>query len=221
MNTRVLVFALVLGSGLPGLAATTSATSETGSLDSILPAFVNHELLGNAVAPAALNLDWIVSDDHPGTVSVGLYLNDELQMNLGEGLAFASSLFFVVPEAGDYSLLLEARDSFGNSMQQSIPFSVEAIVEAAESPLDFALAAAWPNPFNPVTQLDVHLDQLSQTRLRVFDLTGGLKATLVDGLLEAGHHSIRVDGSSWSSGVYVAVLEADGRMDTMKLVLCK
>lgn len=98
---------------------------------------------------------------------------------------------------------------------------VNDMVDAGTVATTFNLATPFPNPFNPTTTLRYSLPEMGNASLRIFDLTGALQATLVSGLQAAGVHEVQVDGSSWSSGVYVAVLEAAGQQTAQKLILSK
>jgi flagellar hook assembly protein FlgD len=63
-------------------------------------------------------------------------------------------------------------------------------------------------------------------RIAVFDVSGRLVASLLDGPALAGEHSIVWDGRDGAgrempSGVYVVRLESDGHRDLGKLVLAR
>ena len=81
-------------------------------------------------------------------------------------------------------------------------------------PLAFSLEQNFPNPFNPTTVVRYHLPAgqaglpvASSVRLTVYDLLGREVAVLVDGREPAGIHTVRFDGSSLASGIYVYRLE--------------
>jgi DNA-binding Lrp family transcriptional regulator len=88
-------------------------------------------------------------------------------------------------------------------------------------PSTFALRAAFPNPFNPTTTLSFDLPASSYVRLDVFDVLGRRVATLVDGELPAGSHSIVWDASNVGSGVYFTRIVSDVGSATTKMVLLK
>jgi len=96
-------------------------------------------------------------------------------------------------------------------------------------PADFSLGQNYPNPFNPSTRISFTLPVSIHATLRVFDLSGKLVATLVDGELQAGVHEVefnssmvRIGSSSGlASGVYIYQLVAGSFQDTRKLVLMK
>jgi hypothetical protein len=92
---------------------------------------------------------------------------------------------------------------------------------AVSSPTAFALAVASPNPFNPTTTLRFSLPEASHVTLAVFDVTGRQVAQLVNGMQDAGQHSVTFDGSNLASGVYLYRLTAGLNTATGKMVLLK
>lgn len=92
--------------------------------------------------------------------------------------------------------------------------------------IGFGLAAPFPNPFNPRTHLDFSLPGKERVRLSVHDIRGRELARLVDGVLDAGHHSREWEGvddagRELPAGVYLLRLEAGGESSSRKLVLLK
>jgi hypothetical protein len=85
----------------------------------------------------------------------------------------------------------------------------------------FALQPAFPNPFNPSTQLRFTLERTENVKLTVFDITGREVQRLDAGMLAAGEHELRFDGSALATGLYFARLEAGGKAQTQKLMLVK
>ncbi len=104
----------------------------------------------------------------------------------------------------------------------AIPLFIECItVDADEQPLSFDLKQNYPNPFNPATTIEFSLEQTAAATLIVYDLTGRQVARLVDGMREAGPHSVVFNAVDLSSGVYFYRLEAEDLILTRKLVLIK
>ncbi len=96
-----------------------------------------------------------------------------------------------------------------------------AVETADEAPEEMSVIAAHPNPFNPSTTIEYVLPDACDITLTVYSITGQKVATLVDGPLSAGTHSVVFDGSNLASGVYLARLEAGGRVSTGKMLLVK
>ncbi len=77
------------------------------------------------------------------------------------------------------------------------------------------LGHARPNPFNPVTTIDYSLASAGHTTIRVYDLSGRVVRTLVDGDAEPGEHKVVWDGTTdagqrAASGVYFVKMEGSG-----------
>jgi hypothetical protein len=90
-----------------------------------------------------------------------------------------------------------------------------------ESPSQFALLGAYPNPFNPSTVISYQLSEISQVNLSVYDVAGRPVAELVNGWRDAGLHEVTFDASHLPSGVYFARLSSDKLNSTQKLLLVK
>ncbi|MEZ5064246.1 MAG: FlgD immunoglobulin-like domain containing protein [bacterium] len=77
------------------------------------------------------------------------------------------------------------------------------------------LGFAAPNPFVADTSLRFELARPAHARLRVYDVSGRLVRTLVDGPLDAGRHAANWDGRDDSgrrvaSGVFFVRMQAEG-----------
>ena len=89
------------------------------------------------------------------------------------------------------------------------------------------LAQNSPNPFNPHTTIRFALPQEAQpVRLAIYDASGRVVATLVDGALAAGDHAVEWDGRddagrAVASGVYSYRLETDDGQLTRRMLLVK
>jgi len=78
-----------------------------------------------------------------------------------------------------------------------------------ELPKTINLKQNYPNPFNPTTSITFTLPKAGETSLQIFDTLGQEIASLVNGNLEAGTHTITFDASSLSSGIYLYRLKVD------------
>lgn len=75
-------------------------------------------------------------------------------------------------------------------------------------PAKFELEQNYPNPFNPVTTISFSLPEASVVNLTLFNSLGEEVETIVNNSMAAGRHTITLDASNYSSGVYVYVLKA-------------
>ena len=89
-----------------------------------------------------------------------------------------------------------------------------AIVEDSGNktiPENYSLSNNYPNPFNPVTQIDFALPDDGYTKLIIYDLRGREIARLVDKNLSAGYHHVKWNAAESASGIYFYRLEVTGR----------
>jgi hypothetical protein len=91
-----------------------------------------------------------------------------------------------------------------------------------QSPAAFSLAQNYPNPFNPRTTISYSLTEATTITLKVYDMSGREKATLLDRRPEtAGHHEISFNAGNLPSGVYMYRLQAEKYMATRKMLLIR
>ncbi len=88
-------------------------------------------------------------------------------------------------------------------------------------PREYALAQNYPNPFNPTTVIQYSLRETNHTRLSVYNIAGQEVARLVDGMQEAGAHTINFDAAGMPSGMYFYRLTSGDFSKTAKMVLLK
>lgn len=88
-------------------------------------------------------------------------------------------------------------------------------------PLKFALEQNYPNPFNPSTSIAFDLPRTSNVTLKIYNMLGKEVATLISERLSASSYSYEWDASNLASGVYVYRLEAEGFVQTRKMILMK
>jgi hypothetical protein len=93
--------------------------------------------------------------------------------------------------------------------------------EDVEFALEFGLASAYPNPFNPCLYIQYVLDQDAQTNIGIFDLNGKLIANLENGFKEAGNYELTWQATDVASGLYLLKIIADEKTDLRKVSLLK
>jgi len=91
----------------------------------------------------------------------------------------------------------------------------------AQPPSEFILLQNCPNPFNAATAISYQLPFASQVKLNVYDTSGRLVSTLVDGWQQSGTHSAIFNGSNLASGVYLYRLTAKQNTAVGKMALLK
>jgi len=92
---------------------------------------------------------------------------------------------------------------------------------SVELPTEYRLEQNYPNPFNPSTTIRFSLPLREQVILKVFDALGREVATLVDGELNPGQHSVVFNAKNLPSGVYFYQLSTGGFIGTKKMIITK
>lgn len=90
----------------------------------------------------------------------------------------------------------------------------------------YALWQNYPNPFNPATEIAFDLPRAGHVLLQVYNINGRLVATLVNGSMTAGRHTIEwagrdASGREVTSGVYFYRLETSTASLTRKMLLLR
>ncbi len=88
-------------------------------------------------------------------------------------------------------------------------------------PKDFSVNPAFPNPFNPVTNISFSLPENKMVHLVVFDLYGREIETLINSQLLAGIHNSSWNAQNEASGVYFIKLTAGEYNNLQKVLLVK
>jgi hypothetical protein len=86
---------------------------------------------------------------------------------------------------------------------------------------DFQLDQNYPNPFNPSTTIRFHVPATGSVTLAVYDILGREVARLVDGVMQAGAHSVHMNGTGLSSGIYFYRLTYTTGSQVRKMTLMK
>lgn len=179
---------------------------------------------------------WVVRNigSRPLQVSVSLEWNSHFELSDGAvpfelqpGEAHDVSVVFRPTLTGTRSNMLNFSH---NAVNRPDPYQIflvgsaiagTSVYEPVEGPQEIRLLPAYPNPFNPSTQIRWTLDAGRKTRLSVYDLLGREVAVLADGVMPAGSHQAVFDGANLASGLYIVRLEADGHTRSMAVTLMK
>jgi hypothetical protein len=88
-------------------------------------------------------------------------------------------------------------------------------------PENFALSAAYPNPFNPTTTVNYRIPQDSNVKVEVYAMTGQLVTELVNQNQTAGYYQITWNAGTQPSGIYFVKLTAGNFSQIQKVMLVK
>lgn len=112
--------------------------------------------------------------------------------------------------------------SLGHNLVESSNASIhEKSINLSGDELEGFDLSAYPNPFNPSTNISFTLPEQAFVKLRVFDILGREVATLANEVLAAGKHIIPFNASSLASGLYIYQLESGTNVISKKLTIIK
>ncbi|MCK5381406.1 MAG: T9SS type A sorting domain-containing protein, partial [Candidatus Latescibacteria bacterium] len=121
-----------------------------------------------------------------------------------------------IEEGMTYFYKIESMDYDGTKYMKDIVVRVQEL----RVPKKFALSQNFPNPFNPETSIRYTLPYATAVRLVIYNSSGQLVRTLVDGAQSMGVHSVSWNGETDSgvraaSGIYFYKLQA-GSFDQIR-----
>jgi hypothetical protein len=136
---------------------------------------------------------------------------------------------FVDQQGNDVVFYTIPGGSFGNFAN---PFNLNSSliiisdVDEVDKPYINELLPAYPNPFNPSTNIRFSLKDAQHTTVAVYNVKGQRVATLVDEVLDRGFHTIVWHGENSigrqvGSGIYFIRMQTDGYSKVHKAVLMK
>jgi hypothetical protein len=118
-------------------------------------------------------------------------------------------------QSGKYQYRLKQIDFNGNFEYHNLNGTV-----TIEVPGKYSLSQNYPNPFNPSTKISFELPKDENVSLKIYDNTGKVVATLVNGMQTAGYHTVEFK-SNLSSGIYFFNLTAGSFSETKKMTVVK
>lgn len=121
---------------------------------------------------------------------------------------------------------IRARTSTALVLALEEPGSGNDVMPPAAPARTLRLDDAWPNPFNPTTNLRYTLPWNDAVAVTVHDVQGRVVRTLVSGSQDAGEHQVAWDGRDDGgrpvpSGAYFGRVVACGQVRSVKLALLK
>ena len=165
----------------------------------------------------------------------GLWLNNRQierssTLNLEAGWNKLEFTSYNQNSSGSLELLLDFRKEV-DEMTATPPPNIEvalseekgetatSVDENAYLPLDFTLSQNHPNPFAHSTTISFSLPQSTPVKLIVYDVLGRVVDTLVDGILDAGHHQVTFQAKKFPNGLYTYRLTTPEISATKSMIL--
>ena len=99
--------------------------------------------------------------------------------------------------------------------------SIEVLNNESINPNVYTLKPAYPNPFNPTTNISFSVYKDGNMSIMIYDLQGREIAMIHDGFIQAGDYTKVWDATNEPSGIYIVQMSADRFNASQKIVLIK
>jgi len=160
---------------------------------------------------------------------------EENSFELWQDFAFPDSMVWMDDERVNFSawfdnpptsfLLMWHGQVFGNDLTWGGLFPDRFIMDvppvSAAIPEIFALHQAYPNPFNPVTNIRFDLPADGMVNVSIFNIRGQALETLLQQEMSAGRYVIPWNATGLPSNLYFYQVQYDGQSQTNKVLLIK
>lgn len=119
-----------------------------------------------------------------------------------------------------------SKSVWGSNTAEPFSYYVKSSIVDVENtevliPETVVLNQNYPNPFNPTTVINYALPQTMNVNIVVYNSLGQKVKELVNGAMAAGNHTVEMNGSDLTSGMYFYRISTPGYSKTMKMMLLK
>jgi len=97
----------------------------------------------------------------------------------------------------------------------------QSVSSAPEVPVTLHIDSVYPNPFNPMTTLNITIDKPYIVRINLYDMTGRMVQDVFSGPRTPGSHTFEVDGRNLATGIYFLNVIAGSESAQTKIMLVK
>ena len=101
------------------------------------------------------------------------------------------------------------------------PIIISSIEKNEGVPKGYNVSNNYPNPFNPVTKIDYNIVKTVHVNIDIYDLTGRLVDSIIDGVQSPGRYTVTFNAERLSSGIYLYHFKAGSYSEVKRMVLIK
>ena len=121
----------------------------------------------------------------------------------------------------DYGGNIHSNDLVYTQINSIIENDTDNALNIHSHPENISLLNAYPNPFNPSTNIIFSISHGSNSLISVYDMGGRYLETLSKSYFAPGSYTLIWNASDYPSGIYFIRLELDSYLISQKLVLAK
>ena len=127
------------------------------------------------------------------------------------------------------SIVINANIASGGAVywEDSFALTIEALnISHDNIPARYSLGEAFPNPFNPATNISYELPKNEFVSINIYNLMGRHIKSLINMNQNPGYKTVEWNATNdsnqpVSAGMYIYTIQAGSFMDTKKMVLLK
>jgi len=166
----------------------------------------------------------ITSDGYLGAVELTLSHDLGFELEITQDALVAdykttgttTKIIVVAPETDH---IFSTEDAF--EIDEVLAVNSTEFIDVVKHVSEFNLSSAYPNPFNPTTNIDFSVSEAGYASVKVYNLMGQVVGVLMDGMVDADTYNLTWDAQHLSSGVYMIKAENNGQVATQKIMLLK
>tara|TARA_Y100000591_G_C21841149_1_gene705717 strand:- start:2032 stop:3126 length:1095 start_codon:yes stop_codon:yes gene_type:complete len=88
--------------------------------------------------------------------------------------------------------------------------------------LEFGIEKVYPNPFNPLTNIDFYVNQSDDISISIYDIKGNMISELINKqTMIPGSYTIKWNGENFASGIYLVNISNSVNSTNQKIILQK
>ncbi len=158
-------------------------------------------------------------------MSIGAAYVDTQEVSLGVGAQDTVEFVqWVARQVGRHTvscrtLLAGDMNPNNDAKTDSVEVRSVGIGEGSGLPRVFSATGVLPNPAREVCELRLALPEASRVNIAVYDATGRMVREVVDGVMAAGYHRVRIGSGELAEGIYLLKLSAGKHQLTQKFVV--
>ena len=119
-------------------------------------------------------------------------------------------------------------ESESASLSAGIWGSIASVMLGIDDPLptEFAISNAYPNPFNPMVNIDFSIPDQTEVNIRIYDLLGRLAFVHKQEFMNPGKyrfrwHGVTNSGIGIASGIYFVTIQHKAKIYNQKITYLK
>jgi len=148
--------------------------------------------------------DYVVNDDNTARIIIASGVGIEDILDVTAGTITSVREMTVVTSNGDSYVVMD-----------------DSSVEFSGTPNTFSVGTAYPNPFNPSTNLSLELNTTADISVKVFNIMGQLVDVIAEGTYGPNTYNWTWDAENLASGVYLVRTQVGNSVDNQKVMLLK